>query len=753
MKLFSSLFLIFALTIPSVLLSQNVDNSYVIKVINEIASDKYEGRETGFPGCTKAEEYFVQEFRKLRLSPAGDSGTYFHHYTIPVSESSVKAALKIDERTFYQGYNEDFSVVYRSSWGEAEGEIVFAGYGIYNPEKNRNDFDSLDIKNKIVLIKRGAPRNDMASWMPSCIDSIKAEYCFRNGARGVLFFEPLLRTNQRVLRQSYGNYLAMVAVLKDFPVFSVDERVVRYIFSNAGQSYYRTISMIEMQPSSFATGRNCIMSAKGKNPEPINARNVLGMIPGNDRTLKNEYIIIGGHLDHVGMDENGRIWNGADDNASGVAVMLGIARAMKDHNFKPKRSIVFAAWTGEEMGLLGSKAWCERPTVDLSKTLVYFNLDMVALGNGKLNMPGIGYAPEITEFIKNNIDTTLLADVIWSEGGPGGSDHNNFLNAGIPAFAGMTAGTHPDYHQPGDDPEKVDPAILQYTGDFIYECSQKLANTNDVLLSAKRFDDNRLKLFSFAFFNPVSSSEYTALLKDRNFKLGIVKFACSDKGGDANQNFIQLIYALDSVLNRNPNKYMMATSAYDAMMSRSGLLAAFYPDAVGNDELKIKVLSRLGYRFAILDKNSFAYSDTLIMQNIIKTTRQYGIGLILDGLDSTHLKTITMNLSDPCLIVNSGDQDLTNEIIRNIIVNGHIIVFSPHLSRGMESDYAAFMKLQEIAGINNIVLSPSGFDDESLKYLQKFVKQIDMRTLDKDARYKIMGDNFYNIAVKSLQAD
>ena len=623
-----------ALTLYAVKLNaqsaQYVDGENIRQIVNEIASDDYQGRETGTTGCVMVEAYLASEFNKLNLIPVGDKGSYFHHYTMPLQETSVKALLIIDDRTFYQGYNEDFSVLYKSDWGDAEGEIVFAGYGIFNPEKNRNDFEGIDIKNKIVLMKRGAPKNDMAFWMPSCIDSVKAEFCHKNGALGVLFFEPLIRTNQRVFRESMGNHLAMVDVLPQFPVFSVDERVVRYVFTNAGQSYYRIINSIENQASSFSTGSKCKMTAKGKKPEKINARNVMGMIQGSDKQLKDEFIFIGGHMDHVGMDESGKIWNGADDNASGSAVVLGIAQAMVKNNFRPRRSIVFVGWTGEEMGLLGSKAWSENPTVDLNKIVVYFNLDMVGQGNGKLNMPGTSFAPEVTDFLKSNIDTVMLNRIVWSEGGLGGSDHNNFLSQGIPAFAGMTAGTHADYHQPGDDPEKISTDILQYTGDIIYLFTEKLATADEILITEKRQEENKLKLFTFSLFRPIASTDYKDQLRGKNFKIGFVNFSNFNHSDDPNENFISLLDAYDKSLGENGsgNKFVMTTTAFDAWMTRSGILAVFNPDDIRMDELKFKVLANQGYRLALIDSNSIVCHDSAALNNLITLSHQYGVGLI-----------------------------------------------------------------------------------------------------------------------------
>ncbi len=487
MTIFCFLAMLSLSSVMNAQLPKRVDGEHIKKIISVIASDEYQGRETGTRGCEMAEEYFANEFKKLKLVPVGDHGTYFYHYTVPNEEFDVLPSLVVDNRSFYYGYNEDFTVAYKSGRGEVEAEIVFAGYGIYNPEKNRNDFDSIDIKNRIVLMKRGAPANDIDGWRPSCIDSMKAAYCYNQGALGVLFFEPAQRTSQQIIRPNFNNHLAYGSVLPGFPVFSVDERVARYILSNSGQSYYRVMNILDTQTSSFNTGRKCLMSARAANQSVLHTRNVLAMIPGTDEMLKDEYIFIGGHIDHVGVDEVGNVRNGADDNASGPAVALGIAQAMIKNKIRPKRSIVFVGWTGEEMGLLGSKAWCEKPTIDLKKIVVYFNLDMVGLGNGNLNMPGIEFAPEVYEFIKNNTDTNELKKIVWSKGGLGGSDHNYFLSHGVPAFAGMTAGSHPDYHQPGDDPDKIKAEILQLTGDFIYQFTEMVAGANETFITAEAY--------------------------------------------------------------------------------------------------------------------------------------------------------------------------------------------------------------------------------------------------------------------------
>jgi|WetSurSiteA1Bulk_404760.scaffolds.fasta_scaffold02628_2 aminopeptidase YwaD len=736
--------------------TMKVDGKNINAIISIIASDEYQGRETGTKGCEMTEEYFANEFRKLNLKPAGDSGTYFYHYTIPNDEEfDVDPTLVINNRTFYYGYGEDFTEAYKSSRGEAEAEVVFAGYGIYNPEKGRNDFDSLDISNKIVIIRRGAPKNDFESWRPSCIDSVKAEYCYRHGALGVLFYEPQSRANSQRLMPQYDNHLAEVSVIEGFPVFSVDERVVRYIVTNSGNPFYRLNYTLDNQTKSFRTDLKCAMTAKANSKPFISTRNVLAMIPGTDRKLKDEYILIGGHIDHVGTDDSGNIRNGADDNASGPAVALGIAQAMVKNSFKPKRSIVFVGWTGEEMGLLGSKAWCEKPTIDLKKIVVYFNLDMVGLGDGKLNMPGTEFAPEVYEFIKTNVDTALLKKINWSEGGLGGSDHNHFLMHGIPAFAGMTAGPHPDYHQPADDPAKIKTDILQFTGDFIYDCTEKIACAKETFISEMRFDENIVKLLNYNILSPVYSRNFLNDLKNKNFRLAFVDFSDTAVSIDPAKNLVALLGAFDKASKAagTSKKFVLANTAYDAMNYRSGLLGVFPPDAIQTDELMFKVLAKFGFRLAMVDNESGAFKDTSILHRLVRISSENGVGLLLDNLSDPALETLIPVAMDPCLIYNTKTKMLSDTMVRCIKDKGHLMVFQPGLENGLEEDLKRFTALLNQLGKDQIALAPDAITDVRFDYFKKFLKMFYDAYPDKAFQSKIITGNFYNFAVKSLQVN
>ncbi|MGE0077113.1 MAG: M28 family peptidase [Bacteroidales bacterium] len=740
-------------------LKNKVDGDKIKSIISHIASDEFQGRQTATSGCVMTEEYFANEFKKLKLLPVGDNGSYFYNYSVPDYNENIQPTLTIEDRAFITGWDEEFWLAYNSDGGTAEAEIVFAGYGIYAPEKNRNDFENIDIKNKIVLIKRGAPLKNVEGWRAYCIDSIKAEYCSRNGALGILFYNTVDRFNAPKLTPYYNNYLAEKNVISNFPVFMVDERVARFILYKAPTPYYRMNRAIEKENVSFSTGKIAKMSAAttGKTPKPT--RNVLAMLPGTDPKLKNEYIVIGGHIDHIGMDDAGNICNGADDNASGPSIALGIAQAMVKNKFKPKRSIVFVGWTGEEMGLLGSEAWCEKPTLDLSKIVVYFNLDMVGLGDGNLDMPGTEFAPEVSEFIKNNTDSTTLKRINWEPGGIGGSDHNGFLRKGVPAFAGMTSGSHPDYHQPGDDADKIKTDILQFTGDFIYHCIEKIATSNQNFISPERMEENKLNLINFILMKPILSDNMTETLKDRKVNHAFIDFSDKAQSSSKEENFITLLNSFEKTREElsQDDKYLLAPTAYESATAswrgKTGLMPAFNPDAIGLDNLMLKVIAKYGFRLAIINNQSSALADSSKLKSLINISSESGVGLLLDNLTSDNLEIILDKANKPFFVLCSDPQIFSDTIVAKLVDKKCLVGFQPSNQSNITKDLEYFEMLRTKFGDSNITLSPIGFTQQNDKYFKQFLSEFIKKYPNIYFQENIFDGNFNTIISKSLQED
>ncbi len=259
------------------------------------------------------------------------------------------------------------------------------------------------------------------------------------------------------------------------------------------------------------------------------SRNVLGKIEGTDPSLKAQYVVLGGHMDHLGVN-NGVVMNGADDNASGTAVAMEVGRLLAVNKVSLKRTVIVGLWCGEEQGLLGSNFWVKNPTdgVSMDRVAGYFNMDMVGLGDA-IGVPGSLNFPEIYNIIKKNQDPSIKLSG-ENMAGPGGSDYSAFIELGIESLGMMTSGGvgHPDYHQSGDDTDKIDPKILGQTGQFVVQGVINLANeTQTNLFIPDRqhiYNSQRLAVTDFRteggrggwqFVKASNSAELMSLANDR----------------------------------------------------------------------------------------------------------------------------------------------------------------------------------------------------------------------------------------------
>ena len=228
---------------------------------------------------------------------------------------------------------------------------------------------------------------------------------------------------------------------------------------------------------------------------------------GTDPKLKAQAVMIGGHLDHVGAT-HGVVFNGADDNASGAATVMEMARlvAANAATIKPRRTIYFALWAAEEMGLIGSEHWSKHPTdgMKLDNLAAYINNDMVGLGD-RIGAPGGLNFPATWDVIMKNQEPDVVKGIETSTSGPGGSDHSAFIEQGITALALMTAGGvgHPDYHDAGDDSAKIDPEMLRKNGQFVLQAAVNLASETATNLLVP----DRLALYQGMRLSPLNLAE------------------------------------------------------------------------------------------------------------------------------------------------------------------------------------------------------------------------------------------------------
>jgi aminopeptidase YwaD len=289
-------------------------------------------------------------------------------------------------------------------------------------------------------------------------------------------FEPLARGEQSV----------------GIPAFRISRKIADQILETAKM----TVEVLEKKlnderkPSSFDTkikvsGHSDVVQTT------IPTRNVVMLMPGSDKTMKNEYVIIGAHFDHLGMGGIGSgsrvpdtvaVHYGADDNASGVGMMLELAEKLAAHPESHKRSIIVAAFSGEEMGLLGSKKYVEDPMIDLKAVDAMVNLDMVGrlTDSTKLQIGGVGTAESLRKIVYESCDTTKMR-LALAEEGYGPSDHASFYGKDIPVLF-LTSGAHLDYHTPSDTWDKINYPGMVKIADVAFKIIEDIANTEPKLI-------------------------------------------------------------------------------------------------------------------------------------------------------------------------------------------------------------------------------------------------------------------------------
>lgn len=490
----------------------NVDGQRIKSYVEWMSRDKLEGRKTLTRGYRKAAEWAAASFKQWDLDPAGDDGTYFQQVPIKrkFTHMTGMPAFRIGKQ-LYLMEEEDFSVHASSTAATSvNAEVVFTGYGISAPDKGLDEYADVNVRDKIVLALKGSPhglsmdrdennspqKQSSDPWEHYVSDEVKIMTAYERGAAAILLHSIQPVDEQKSKQSEQGSEeKEKLKFERNFLVFTISGRVFRAIMKTDRQESLRGFSrrarqmakdISEKKSQSKTTGIRVRIKGYDRIEDYSDEKdnNVIAKIPGTDPELKNQYVIIGGHLDHLGT-RDGYVYNGADDNASGTAVVLEIARVLSEAGFKPKRTIVFCCWCGEEMGLLGSKHYVSNPCdgVSMDRVVAYFNLDMVGMGE-TISARGALNFPSIWEVIKRAQNKDVISVVEPQTGGPGGSDHSAFIEKGIEALSIMTRGLgrHPDFHKPEDDADKMDPNILRKTGQFVLQGVINLANETEINL-------------------------------------------------------------------------------------------------------------------------------------------------------------------------------------------------------------------------------------------------------------------------------
>ena len=463
-------------------------NRYVAD-IKALASPEMEGRGAGTKGLIRAEHLIEKRYKELHIEPAGVKG-----YAQPFSVITG-ARLKSDNRCVVQSTDKrqeltiehDYVPFSFSASGQVAAPLVFAGYGATAEEFHYDDYAGLDVKDKIVVVLRYEPSGFSEKGAHHGLTQhsqliTKAINARNHGAKALVVITGKLGDGEEDVLTRFGSVSGPENV--GIVMVQVKNGVADGWFQGAGNSLKEVQEQINSstKPASFNFPETLQLSLN-IDIETMRATvdNVLAWLPGQT----DEYVVIGAHYDHLGRgnfdslapSQIGQIHPGADDNASGTAGVLELARLLAPERGKLKRSILFMDFAGEELGLLGSAEWVKEPTRPLAKAVAMINMDMIGrIKDDKIYIGGVGTGSTF-KTVLDQAQKEAPFKIEYSAGGYSSSDHTSFVTKKIPVLF-FFSGLHSDYHKPSDTWDKINGASAARLLDMVESVAVQLANTD-----------------------------------------------------------------------------------------------------------------------------------------------------------------------------------------------------------------------------------------------------------------------------------
>jgi hypothetical protein len=468
--------------------------------IKFLAADDLKGRGNGSEGLEKAGDYIAEQFKAAGLQP-GVNGGWFQPF-----ELNAGLTVGKDNSISIQSRGKTVTLTLGTSYYPlaATGSdktpsvkidrlpLVFAGYGLAIPELGYDDYARIDVSGKAVLIFTHEPQeHDVNSRlngtraMPQTSLNAKAQLALSKGAR------LLLAVSDPTHRNDEGQFSLFKsdpdADDQGFPVLRLRRTEMQPLLDAWRLDASARLIDADLVPRSELLSGTTVDYVESLSRNRKTVRNVVGILPGSDPARAREAIVIGAHYDHVGLggrlsvtpDRVGEIHNGADDNASGTASIIEMARVAVDERSRFPRTLVFVAFAGEERGLLGSAYYASHAAVPIENTIAMLNLDMVGRARGAVDVSGLDESPSMEADLKAAATAAGGGLQIKREGpGAGRSDDSNFIDRRIPAINFFT-GFHADYHRPSDDWEKIDAAGTKRIATLALELAARLASRNE----------------------------------------------------------------------------------------------------------------------------------------------------------------------------------------------------------------------------------------------------------------------------------
>ncbi|MBI9035847.1 MAG: M28 family peptidase [Bacteroidales bacterium] len=486
----------------SVLAQQEVNSKTTLDIFHEISSEnifgyskdlshpKYKGRLSGTPEYMEATTYITDHLKNWGIKPGGENGSWFQmmsrSYCDVLSTGALSVEIKNKENQSFKKeykFTDHYFPGSNSANGTIEAEVVYVGYGITAKELNWDDYKKVDVRGKIVMMELGGPYNpdldgEFEKWKDHTNYASKMENAIQHGAKGMMFI---------YLKASPG-----LPYHEELIYCHINTEVAKDLFFNQKKSYEQTLLELKEHKKSVSSELEHIVkiSADTKHNKPGEYANVVGILEGSDPILKDEFIILGAHLD--GQGSLGEVFVSALDNASGVADIMGVAQALSKLKERPKRSVMFLFFGGEEVGLIGAQHYIDNPLIPKDKTVFMINLDMVGNGRG-FHISGLQSWPGIEKHFLNSNEKFIHRKVStspkWKAVGRPRSDGALFHRNGY-----RTLWLHCTdrvkklyYHHPYDTPETLTPEIMEDVSKLLFLSVLEVANDPNLDVTEKDF--------------------------------------------------------------------------------------------------------------------------------------------------------------------------------------------------------------------------------------------------------------------------
>jgi hypothetical protein len=456
---------------------------------------EFNGRQTGTEDDLRSAKWVADQFLAARLGlasvpvSASEGGAIVPGTTslptdgflsIPSKATFLPPTPVLQVSTAHglrnQQLGTDFLPVLDSPSADIRAPIVFVGYGIIDPSVGMNEYDGIDVNNCVVLFLRGKPNH----YKGTISHADKVRIAYQKGAVAYLTATgPVLSAYEmrRGLTGQPSAFYGLTSASEALPGAWISTTLAEQILAGTDPikpGRLRTVQEeLNQAPGSRSSRTSCfgILTWETRQLDGFLV-NVVATLPGTDPKMAQEAVVIGAHRDHFGR-QGGLLFPGADDNASGTAVILEVARAINSAGLRPKRTILFVSFSGEEQGLLGSRLYLERAPIPLSSTKAMINVDHAGIGNGRLTVGLSGLDKQVALAVGQEAD---LADRLDIFGFFPGGDHVPFKEAGVPTVTVVSSGAHPHFHQPSDTADTVRPDILRATARYVLAFAWHLGN-------------------------------------------------------------------------------------------------------------------------------------------------------------------------------------------------------------------------------------------------------------------------------------